>query len=112
MASGAESFDLIVIGGGPAGYTAAIRAAQLGFRTACIEKRKTLGGTCLNIGCIPSKSLLHFSEKYKEAKELFSDIGINTKATLNLEKMMNKKTQIVGDLCKGIDSLFVKNKIT
>lgn len=107
-----QEFDLVVIGGGPGGYTGAIRAAQLGMKVACIEKRKTLGGTCLNVGCIPSKALLNFSEKYEEARKHFSDIGIETKAKLDLKKMLAKKNTVVSDLCKGIESLFAKNKIT
>ncbi|WP_375318747.1 dihydrolipoyl dehydrogenase [Candidatus Tisiphia endosymbiont of Oplodontha viridula] len=107
-----QEFDLIVIGSGPAGYTGAIRAAQLGMKVACIEKRVTLGGTCLNVGCIPSKVLLNFSEKYHEVLNHCTDIGIMTSAKLDLQKMMTKKSQIVSDLCKGIESLFAKNKIT
>jgi len=107
-----QEFDLVVIGGGPAGYTGAIRAAQLGMKVACIEKRTTLGGTCLNVGCIPSKALLNFSEKYEEAKDHLADIGINTSVTLQLDKMMGKKNTIVTELCKGIEGLFAKNKIT
>ena len=107
-----KEFDLIVIGGGPAGYTGAIRAAQLGMKVACIEKRVTLGGTCLNVGCIPSKVLLNFSEKYHEVLNHCADIGIMSSAKLDLQKMMTKKSQIVSDLCKGIESLFAKNKIT
>jgi dihydrolipoamide dehydrogenase len=107
-----QEFDLIVIGGGPAGYTGAIRASQLGMKVACIEKSKTLGGTCLNVGCIPSKALLNFSEKYEESKEHFDDFGIETSVKLNLKKMISRKDKIVEDLCKGIDALFAKNKIT
>lgn len=107
-----QEFDLVVIGGGPAGYTGAIRAAQLGNKVACIEKRKTLGGTCLNVGCIPSKALLNFSEKYDESNHHFADIGIITSAKLDLAKMLAKKDKVVEDLCKGIDSLFAKNKVT
>ncbi len=107
-----QNFDLIIIGSGPAGYTAAIRAAQLGMKVACIEKRKTLGGTCLNVGCIPSKSLLSFSEKYEEAKHHFADIGIETSAKLDLQRMLGKKDKVVKDLCKGIEMLFAKNKVT
>jgi dihydrolipoamide dehydrogenase len=107
-----QEFDLVVIGGGPAGYTGAIRAAQLGMKVAVIEKRKTLGGTCLNVGCIPSKALLSFSEKYEEAQDHFPDIGIMTSVKLDLAKMLAKKDQVVSDLCKGIEGLFAKNKIT
>ncbi len=107
-----QEFDLLVIGGGIAGYSGAIRASQLGMKVGCIEKRATLGGTCLNVGCIPSKILLNFSEKYDEAVNHLSDIGIETDAKLDLSKMMNKKNQIVSSLCKGIEGLFAKNKIT
>lgn len=107
-----EEFDLAVIGAGPAGYTGAIRAAQLGSKVVCIEKHSTLGGTCLNVGCIPSKALLNFSEKYEEARTHFADIGINADVKLDLARMLAKKDKVVGDLCKGIESLFVKNKIT
>lgn len=108
-----QEFDLVVIGSGPAGYTGAIRATQLGMKVACIEKEKTLGGTCLNVGCIPSKALLNMSEKFEDAKQHFADIGIKAaKIELDLAKMLAKKDQVVQDLCKGIESLFVKNKIT
>ena len=107
-----QEFDLVVIGSGPGGYTGAIRASQLGMKVACVEQSKTLGGTCLNVGCIPSKALLNFSEKYKEAREHFSEIGIETTTKLDLKKMMSKKETIVSDLCKGIEGLFAKNKIT
>jgi dihydrolipoamide dehydrogenase len=107
-----EEFDLAVIGAGPAGYTGAIRAAQLGNKVICIEKHSTLGGTCLNVGCIPSKALLNFSEKYEEARTHFADIGISTDIKLDLARMLAKKNKVVGDLCKGIESLFVKNKIS
>ncbi len=106
-----DQFDLVVIGGGPAGYTGAIKAAQLGMRVACIEKRKTLGGTCLNEGCIPSKALLNYSEKFEEANLHFEEVGIEVKPKLNLAKMLSKKDQVVSDLCKGIESLFAKNKV-
>ncbi|MCA0254855.1 MAG: NAD(P)/FAD-dependent oxidoreductase, partial [Proteobacteria bacterium] len=107
-----QEFDLVVIGAGPGGYTGAIRAAQLGLKVACVEKRKTLGGTCLNVGCIPSKAILSYSEKYYDAKEHFKEIGIETSVRLDLAKMLKKKEQVVSDLCKGIDLLFAKNKIT
>lgn len=107
-----NNFDLIVIGSGPAGYTAAIRATQLGMKVACIEKNQTLGGTCLNVGCIPSKTLLHISKEYEYAKHHFQEIGIEASVKADIEKMMQKKSKIVSDLCKGIEGLFAKNKIT
>jgi dihydrolipoamide dehydrogenase len=108
-----EQFDLIIIGSGPGGYIGAIRAAQLGLKTAVIEKDKTLGGTCLNVGCIPSKALLQSSEMYHEAKHDFINHGIELKdVKLNLEVMMNRKNKIVSDLTGGIEFLFKKNKIT
>ena len=106
-----KQFDLVVIGSGPAGYTGAIRASQLGLRVACVEKRTTQGGTCLNEGCIPSKALLNMSHKYEEAQKNLDDFGISIKASLNLSKMLSKKAQIVDDLCKGIEGLFAKNNI-
>ncbi len=108
-----EEFDVVVIGGGPGGYVCAIRAAQLGNKTACIESRGALGGTCLNVGCIPSKSLLHASEMYSKAQNEFQHIGINTGAlSLDLEKMMDHKAKSVEGLTKGIEFLFKKNKVT
>ena len=108
-----EEFDVVVIGGGPGGYVCAIRAAQLGNKTACIESRGALGGTCLNVGCIPSKSLLHASEMYSKAQNEFQHIGINTGAlSLDLAKMMNHKAKSVEGLTKGIEFLFKKNKVT
>ena len=108
-----EEFDFLVIGGGPGGYVGAIRAAQLGLKTACIESRGTLGGTCLNVGCIPSKALLHSSDLYKKAKTEFKNIGINiNEPSLDLAKMMSHKTKGVEGLTKGIEFLFKKNKIT
>ncbi|WP_342170188.1 dihydrolipoyl dehydrogenase [Rickettsia endosymbiont of Seladonia tumulorum] len=107
-----QEFDLVVIGSGPAGYTGSIRAAQLGMKVACIEKNDTLGGTCLNIGCIPSKALLNSSEKYEEALKHFENIGINAEVKLDLQKMLANKDKVVSDLTKGIESLFAKNKIT
>ena len=107
-----EEFDLIVIGSGPGGYVCAIRAAQLGLKVCCVEKRKTLGGTCLNIGCIPSKSLLHASQIYSDTKS-YSDIGINIdNVKLDLSKMMSSKDDSVKGLTDGIQFLFKKNKIT
>jgi len=108
----AEKFDVTVIGGGPAGYVCAIRLSQLGLKTACVESRGSLGGTCLNIGCIPSKSLLNMSESFHRAKN-FSDIGIETgEIKLNLEKMMSNKESSVATLTKGVEFLFKKNKVT
>tara|TARA_B100000674_G_C37912858_1_gene949412 strand:- start:66 stop:1472 length:1407 start_codon:yes stop_codon:yes gene_type:complete len=107
-----EKYDLVVIGGGPGGYVASIRAAQLGMKTACVEKRGTLGGTCLNVGCIPSKALLQSSEKYAEACGELADHGVDIKgAALNLKQMMARKDRIVNDLTKGIEYLFKKNKV-
>ena len=107
-----EKFDVTVIGGGPGGYVCAIRLSQLGFKTACIESRGTLGGTCLNIGCIPSKSLLNLSESFYKAKN-FEKIGIETgEIKLNLEKMMKNKDKAVTVLTKGVEFLFKKNKVT
>ena len=107
-----EKFEAAVIGGGPAGYVCAIRLAQLGIKTACIESRDTLGGTCLNVGCIPSKNLLNFSENFHKAKH-FSNLGIEVgNVKLNLEKMMKNKNKAVTILTKGIEFLFKKNKVT
>ena len=107
-----EKFDVTVIGGGPAGYVCAIRLSQLGLKTACVESRGSLGGTCLNIGCIPSKSLLNMSESFHRAKN-FSNIGIETgEIKLNLEKMMRNKDNSVATLTKGVEFLFKKNKVT
>ncbi len=110
----AESpYDLIVIGSGPGGYIAAIRAAQLGMRVACIEKDSTLGGTCLNIGCIPSKALLDSSERYHQASHDFAAHGIQVNGLdLDLAKMMSRKDGVVRTLTRGVGSLFKKNKVT
>lgn len=105
-------YDLVVIGAGPGGYTAAIRAAQLGLRTACIEKEKALGGTCLRVGCIPSKALLESSERFHEARHAFADHGIKAEVELDLAKMLARKDGIVKGLTDGIGYLFRKNKIT
>ena len=107
-----DKYDLVVIGAGPGGYVAAIRAAQLGLRVACIDKRDTLGGTCLNVGCIPSKALLSSSGKYIEASEKFSDLGIELSGLkVNLKQMLSKKDLVVSELTKGIEFLFKKNKV-
>ena len=106
-----EKFQVAIIGGGPAGYVCAIRLSQLGFKTACIEAKETLGGTCLNVGCIPSKSLLNLSENFYKARN-FSKLGIEIgDLKLNLEKMMKNKDRAVTVLTKGIEFLFKKNKI-
>jgi dihydrolipoamide dehydrogenase len=108
-----NNFDVVVIGAGPGGYVAAIRSAQLGLKTACVETRKTLGGTCLNVGCIPSKSLLNASEIYHKAQKEFKNLGIEFKdIKLNLSKMMDNKNKSVLTLTKGVEFLFKKNKIT
>ena len=108
-----DNFDLIVIGGGPGGYVCAIRAAQLGLKTACVESRGTLGGTCLNVGCIPSKSLLNLSENFHKAKKDFNKQGIEIDGIkLNIEKMMSNKNKSVQVLTKGVEFLFKKNKVT
>ena len=107
-----EKFQVVVIGGGPGGYVCAIRLAQLGLKTACIESRGSLGGTCLNVGCIPSKNLLNLSENYHKAKN-FSKYGIDVgEVKLNLEKMMKNKDKAVTVLTKGVEFLFKKNKVT
>ena len=107
-------YDLIVIGGGPGGYVASIRASQLGLKVLCIEKRKNLGGTCLNVGCIPSKTLLHSSHLFEQTKNDLKDFGIDIqgKVNLNLKKMMNNKTDAVKKLTSGISHLYKKNQIT
>lgn len=105
-------FDVVVIGGGPAGYVAAIKGAQLGKRVACVEAGATLGGTCLNIGCIPSKALLQSSHKYFEAQHHFKEHGIEGEVSLNLSKMMERKEKVVDELTKGISFLFKKNGVT
>ena len=108
-----DNFDLVVIGGGPGGYVCAIRAAQLGLKTACVESRGALGGTCLNVGCIPSKSLLNLSENYHKAKKDFSNQGIEiSDIKLNINKMMSNKEKSVQVLTKGVEFLLKKNKVT
>ena len=108
-----DNFDLVVIGGGPGGYVCAIRAAQLGLKTACVESRGTLGGTCLNVGCIPSKSLLNLSENFHKAKKDFNHQGIEIEGIkLNIEKMMSNKNKSIQVLTKGVEFLFKKNKVT
>src|SRR5882672_378697 len=104
-------FDLVVIGSGPGGYIAAIRAAQLGMRVACVEKYPALGGTCLNVGCIPSKALLDSSEHYALARDGLAAHGIRTAVELDLATMMKRKDGVVRDLTRGVESLFRKNKV-
>src|SRR5262245_9271668 len=104
-------FDLVVIGSGPGGYVAAIRAAQLGMKTACVEKYPTLGGTCLNVGCIPSKALLDSSEHFALARHGFAAHGIRATVELDLPVMLGRKDKVVGELTRGVDGLFRKNRI-
>src|SRR6476659_3838638 len=106
----ADQLDVVVIGGGPGGYNAAIRAGQLRLKSACIDKRGTFGGTCLNVGCIPSKALLYTSELYEEAREKLPKLGIKTTTELDLGGMMAHKTKVVGELTKGVEFLLKKNK--
>ncbi|GJY30682.1 dihydrolipoyl dehydrogenase, mitochondrial [Tanacetum coccineum] len=110
---GSDENDVVVIGGGPGGYVAAIKAAQLGLKTTCIEKRGALGGTCLNVGCIPSKALLHSSHMYHEAKTRFAKHGVKfDNVEVDLAAMMGQKDKAVSTLTKGIEGLFKKNKVT
>ncbi len=107
-----NNFDVIVIGGGPGGYVCAIRSAQLGLKTACVESRGALGGTCLNVGCIPSKSLLNLSENYHSVLKHYNELGIEVEnVKLNLKKMMMRKEKSVSILTKGVEFLFKKNKV-
>jgi len=106
----AEQFDAVVIGGGPGGYNAAIRLGQLGLKAACVDARGTFGGTCLNIGCIPSKALLHASERYEEAQKEFAKLGIKASVSLDLPQMMAHKDKVVGELTRGVEFLLKKNK--
>ena len=108
----ADSYDVIVIGGGPGGYVAAIRAAQLGLKTACIDKRGTPGGTCLNIGCIPSKAMLQSSEKFAEAQHALAAHGVKVSGVaLDLPTLMARKDKVVGENTRGVEFLFKKNKV-
>ncbi|XP_047959510.1 dihydrolipoyl dehydrogenase, mitochondrial-like [Salvia hispanica] len=112
FATGSDENDVVIIGGGPGGYVAAIKAAQLGLKTTCIEKRGTLGGTCLNVGCIPSKALLHSSHMYHEAKNSFAHHGIKVSSVeVDVPAMLAQKDKAVGNLTKGIEGLFKKNKV-
>ncbi|KAH9602384.1 hypothetical protein KSS87_016832 [Heliosperma pusillum] len=113
FASGSVENDVVVVGGGPGGYVAAIKAAQLGLKTTCIEKRGTLGGTCLNVGCIPSKALLHSSHMFHEAKHSFANHGVKCSSVeIDVAAMMAQKDKAVSNLTKGIEGLFKKNKVT
>ncbi len=104
-------YDVVIIGGGPGGYNAAIRAGQLGLKTAIVEKNTTLGGTCLNVGCMPSKALLHASELFEAAKKDFAHLGIEVTPKLNLPQMMGQKAESVSALTKGVEFLMKKNKV-
>jgi dihydrolipoamide dehydrogenase len=106
----ADQFDAVVIGGGPGGYNAAIRLGQLGLKAACVDKRGVFGGTCLNIGCIPSKALLHASERFEEAQKDFAKLGIRATVALDLPAMMAHKDKVVGELTRGVDFLLKKYK--
>lgn len=107
-----EQYDLVVIGGGPGGYVAAIKAGQLGLKTACVEMRGSLGGTCLNVGCIPSKALLNSSHHYHDARHYFADHGINVgEVTMDVGKMLEAKAATVRGLTGGIEHLLKKHKV-
>lgn len=111
--SSTPEYDVVVVGGGPGGYVAAIKAAQLGLKTACVEGRGSLGGTCLNVGCIPSKALLNASHYYHQADKKFKGMGINVEGlSVDVPKMMKAKSKAVVGLTKGIEGLFKKNKVT
>ena len=114
FATSGEEQDVVIVGGGPGGYVAAIKAAQLGLRVTCVEGRGTLGGTCLNVGCIPSKALLNASHKYEEAKHGMAKHGITFggEVAIDVETMMGHKSKAVTGLTKGIEGLFKKNKVT
>ncbi|RZJ43791.1 MAG: FAD-dependent oxidoreductase, partial [Brevundimonas sp.] len=110
-ASPSTAYDVVIIGGGPGGYNAAIRAGQLGLKVACVEMRETLGGTCLNVGCMPSKALLHASELFEVATKEFPKLGITVGTPkVDLPQMMAQKAESVTALTKGIEFLFKKNK--
>ncbi|MBL4612582.1 MAG: FAD-dependent oxidoreductase, partial [Emcibacter sp.] len=107
-----DNFDVVIIGGGPGGYVCAIRAAQLGLSVACVEMRGTLGGTCLNVGCMPSKALLHASELFEEANHGMAKFGIKTgKVTIDIAELMASKDDTVKGLTDGVAYLLKKNKV-
>src|SRR5215510_248652 len=113
MANASEMADVVVIGGGPGGYVAAIRAAQLGLKTVCVEMDATLGGTCVNVGCIPSKALLQSSEHYEFTRLHAREHGITVgDVTLDLGTMQRRKTEVVAANTRGVEFLFRKNKVT
>ncbi|KAG9451005.1 hypothetical protein H6P81_010970 [Aristolochia fimbriata] len=113
FSTGSDDNDVVVIGGGPGGYVAAIKAAQLGLKTTCVEKRGALGGTCLNVGCIPSKALLHSSHMYHEAKHAFAGHGVKISGLeVDLPAMLAQKDKAVSNLTRGIEGLFKKNKVS
>src|SRR5262245_11499129 len=108
-----QEFDVVVIGGGPGGYVCAIKAAQLGLKTACVEKRGSLGGTCLNVGCIPSKALLQSSHHYETARHDLAKHGVKVAGVdLDFKTLMDRKDKVVTEFTKGIEFLFRKNKVT
>ena len=108
-----EKFDVIVIGSGPGGYVCSIKLAQLGLKVGCVEGRKKLGGTCLNVGCIPSKALLHASHNFHESIHNFSKMGINIgKTNINWKQMIAYKSSMIEENTKGIEFLFKKNKVS
>jgi dihydrolipoamide dehydrogenase len=110
--SSVPEYDVAVIGGGPGGYVAAIKAGQRGLKAVCIEGRGSLGGTCLNVGCIPSKALLNSTNKFHEAQHTFKEMGIETgQVNMNFPQLMKSKDKAVGGLTSGIEFLFKKNKV-